>query len=244
MIRCARDYTSKMRSLDVFKCWPFVAAGVSRHEAHSSLPPMMLPKSRRWYGDLARLRSNLAGEEEAEIRRSEAVSDESELENEDEFDGGGFAAEEEEKVEMVCPVLKPKAPKKRSIADILTIAPQIDASGGGKPAAEAEKVGEGETNREELGKYGFSGAVVKSKKSTNKNVTKKKKVKKKVLRKKNTMEKRGVVSLNGESKKINKRKKKKKKQQQLNKEFTAKKVRCYYHTCQYVYICVCGVFMT
>ncbi|KAL2322566.1 hypothetical protein Fmac_026945 [Flemingia macrophylla] len=358
MIRCGRDYTSKMRSVDVFKCWPFAAAGVTRHQAESSLPPMTVPSSRRW-------RSNLRPRQKPESPPSQAVSDS------DEFVNGGLSEEEEEKVDLACPVCrdfnaptltavnahidgclarslseerrrmrrfkskapkkrsiaeifdlkeddaearpspeiatalklspfdagevsievtklrwleerlealrsngiffesaksvggnsnsaaeegksemlcpvcgvfnaatvtaanahidgclaeamknerwqrpspKPKAPKKRSIADILTITPQIDTAGDDKPAAEAEKDDEGETDIGKLEKYGFSGAAVKSKKSTNKNV------KKKVKRKIKTVEKRCVVSLNDESKKINKRKKKKKK-----KELTAKK---------------------
>ncbi|TKY46807.1 hypothetical protein E2542_SST28856 [Spatholobus suberectus] len=120
--------------------------------------------------------------------------------------------------------LKPKAPKKRSIADILTVAPQIDAAGDGEVAAEAEEEDEYERNGEESEKPGF-GARIKSKKSTNNNVTRKKKMKKKVMRKKNKVEKRDVMSLNDESKKMNKRKKRKK--NSLYNKFTAKKEDAY-----------------
>ncbi|KAK7387042.1 hypothetical protein VNO78_27515 [Psophocarpus tetragonolobus] len=388
MIRCGRDYTSKMRSVDVFKCWPFAADGVSRQEAESCLPPMIFPNSRRSTGELAGLRSNhggAGGDDDRLNPPNQAVSDEGESVKEDDklgrcaasveeekiemicpvcrdfnaatltavnahidgclartvreeqrrlrrsksktqkkrsiaeifelkedmeeekqspeiepvmkflpFDGsevsitvtkfrwlserlealrsngisfesvksvGGNSnsAEEEEKLEMLCPVCrvfnaatvkaayahmdgclatamkeerwrkrnfndpKPKAPKKRSLADILTIAPQIDASGDGKLAAEAEKDDEGKANGEPFQKYGFSSSIIK-KKCTNNNLTKKKRVRKVIMmRKKNTAEKRGVVSLNAESKKINKRKKRKK----LNNEFTGKKGASY-----------------
>ncbi|KAK8468461.1 hypothetical protein PHAVU_006G035100 [Phaseolus vulgaris] len=380
-----RDYTSKMRTVDVFKCWPFAADGVSRWEAESSLPPMTVPKMSGWENEFGGLRSNIAGDggdRGRENRLSQADSDESESEKVDKFVTCGCAVEEEqEKIEMICPVCgdfnaatltavnahidgclvrrvreerqrmrrlklkapkkrsiaeifelkegveeektqseietvlkilpldsgevssavtklrwlserlealrsngisfesvksvgananspeeeklemlrpvcrvfnaatvtaanahisgclatsmreergrrssldnpKPKAPKKRSIADILTVALPIDAYGDGELAAEGEKDDEGEKFGEEFVKYGFSGVRMKSKKCTNNNVRKKKKVKKVIMKKKNKVEKHSVLSLNGEGKKINKRKKKKKK---LNNFFTAEK---------------------
>ncbi|KAL3006835.1 hypothetical protein AAZX31_08G300000 [Glycine max] len=360
-----RDYTSKMRSVDVFKCWPFPAAGLSRNQVESRLPPMSTPKLRRWSDELAELRSDLAGAGGTEERLNQRYESESEKEEEDKvelvcpvcqdfnastltavnahidgcltrtvreerqwmrrskskvpkrrsiaeifelkedmeeekpllpeidtelkrlpfdevsimvtkfrwlserletlrsngisFDsvksvvGNSNSTAEEEESEMLCPVCrvfnsatvmaanthingcqatamknnelrgkpslnnpKPKEPKKRSLADILTVTPQID--GDGKLLVEAEK--DDEEIGEEFKKHGFSGARIKSKKSTNNNVTKKRKLKKVIMRKKNKVEKCGVVTLNEESKKINKKRKKKKK---LNKEFTAKK---------------------
>ncbi|KHM99616.1 hypothetical protein glysoja_006459 [Glycine soja] len=356
MIRCGRDYTSKMRSVDVFKCWPFPTAGLSRNQVESRLPPMSTPKSQQWSDELAGLRSDLAGAGGIEERLNQQYESESEKEEEDKvelvcpvcqdfnastldvrwiwcwrkrrrrskskvpkrrsiaeifelkedmeeekpllpeidtelkrlpfdevsimvtkfrwlserletlrsngisFDsvksvvGNSNSTAEEEESEMLCPVCrvfnsatvmaanthingcqatamknnelwgkpslnnpKPKEPKKRSLADILTVTPQID--GDGKLLVEAEK--DDEEIGEEFEKHGFSGARIKSKKSTNNNVTKKRKLKKVIMRKKNKVEKCGVVTLNEESKKINKKRKKKKK---LNKEFTAKKV--------------------
>ncbi|RDX99684.1 hypothetical protein CR513_17234, partial [Mucuna pruriens] len=381
-----------MRSVDVFKCWPFPAAGVSRDQAESWLPSMTVAKPRRWSDELAGLRSNLAGtggDEETKNRPNEGITDESESAKEKLVTGGCAAAEEEvevveeveeEKIEMICPVCrdfnaatltavnahidgclartvreerrrrmrrwkakgpkkrsiaeifelkedveeekppppeiavlkllpfdagevsiavtkfrwlaerlealrsdgisfesaksvggnsnsaeeeeksemlcpvcrvfnaatvtaanahidgcltkamkderwrkpssnpKPKAPKKRSIADILTAAPQIDVTGDAELAAEPGKDDEGEVDGEEFKKRGYSGARIKNKKSTKNNVTIKKKMK--VMRKKSKVEKRGVLSLNDESMKMNKRRKKKKK---LTNEFTAKK---------------------
>ena len=91
MIRCGRDYTSKMRSVDVFKCWPFPAAGLSRNQVESRLPPMSTPKLRRWSDELAELRSDLAGAGGTEERLNQRYESESEK-------------EEEDKVELVCPV--------------------------------------------------------------------------------------------------------------------------------------------
>ncbi|CAJ1964427.1 unnamed protein product [Sphenostylis stenocarpa] len=393
MIWCGRDYTSKVRTVDVFKCWPFAADEVSRSQAEAWLPPMTVPRLRRWSDELDGVRSKLAGDGGDKLREnrlSEAVFEESETERVDKFvTGGGCVVEEEgveeekEKIEMICPVCrdfnaatltavnahidgclvrtvrdeqrrmrqlklkapkkrsiaeifdlkkdveeekrapdietvlkllpfdagdvssavtklrwlserleamrsngisfesvksvggnsnsaeeeksemlcpvcrvfiaatvtdanahidgclaramkeercrrpslnypKPKAPKKRSIADILTVAQPTDAAGDGDLAVEEEKVEEGEEYGEEFEKYGFSSVRIKSKKCTNNSVAKKKKMEKVFMKKKNKVEKRSVLPLNDESKKINKRKKKKKKK--LNNEFTATKV--------------------
>ncbi|KAG4924022.1 hypothetical protein JHK87_049562 [Glycine soja] len=123
MIRCGRDYTSKMRSVDVFKCWPFAASGLSRDEAESWLPPMSIPESRQWSDNLAGQRSNLACAGRGGERLNQPngmISYESESEKEDKLVSGGCAKdklvmggcaedsvlEEEEKVELVCPVCR------------------------------------------------------------------------------------------------------------------------------------------
>ncbi|XP_027344349.1 uncharacterized protein LOC113856631 [Abrus precatorius] len=384
-----RDYTSKMRSVDVFKCWPFAAAEVSQEDIESWLPPMTVPKSRCCSDQVAGLRSNLdgaGGEEGTESRHEEVVSRSKSVDEDNSFAGVGASekeeeekmemvcpvcrdfnaatltavnahidgclaetmreerrqmrrskskapkkrsiaeifdlkedeeeeepppeietvlkvwpfdadevsitvtkfqwlsrrlealrsngisresaksdegnsnsAEEEEKLEMVCPVCrvfnaatvtavnahidgclakamkderwqmrrlglnpKPKAPKKRSIAEILTVAPQIDATGNGDFVAEAEEEDEHEANREQFVKTGFYGATINcTRKSSNKNVSKKKKTK--FTKKKSKVEKPRILPLNNESKKMNKKKKAQKKKL-LNNEFTAKKV--------------------
>ncbi|XP_061374290.1 uncharacterized protein LOC133316548 [Gastrolobium bilobum] len=197
---------------------------------------------------LEALRSNGVG---GGILRKSAKSDE----------GNSNSAEEEEKLEMVCPVCrvfnaetvtavnahidgclaqamraerwqmkrlssnpKPKAPKKRSIEEILTVAPQIDSAGGGHLAVEVED--KDDVIGEELENSGCGGATINSKKSTNKNVKKKKKMKK-VMKKKSKVRKRGVVPLNNESKKMKKKKNKKKKKNSFNNEFTAKEGDAY-----------------
>lgn len=386
-----------MRSVDVFKSWPFAVGELTREEVEAWLPPMTVPKSRWWSDELAVLRSNRSGEEESEnlpeevsgsddgsesaksgrsfavaaseekekkllemicpvcrefnaatltavnahmdgclartmkeerrqMRRSKSkapkkrsIAEIFELEEDEEEpqqqhkqietvlklwpfgdnadevsmtvtkfrwlsrrlkalrsngesvesdDGNSNSAGEEEKLEMVCPVCrvfnaatvtavnahidgclalamreerlrmrrpssnpKPKAPKKRSLAEILTVAPQIDA---GELVSEAEEEDEDGVDGETFQKSGCSGATIKRKKSTNKKVTEKKKTEKK-----SKVDKRGVVPLNNESRKMKRRKKKKmmmmkKKKNLLNKEFTAKKV-CLF-TC-FIYVC-------
>ncbi|KAF7815758.1 uncharacterized protein G2W53_029727 [Senna tora] len=146
-----RDYTSKMRSIDVFKCWPFRTDDeVSREDVESWLPPMAVPKSRCCSNQLEASRSDRDDDgkpSDVEISRSE--SDQS--------------VKSEERLEMVCPVCrvfnaatltavnahidgclaqtmreerrqmrimslksKSKAPKKRSIAEIFEVQEQLD----------------------------------------------------------------------------------------------------------------------
>lgn len=38
-----RDYTFRMRKIDVFKCWPFPVDGLTREEIEARLPPMEVP---------------------------------------------------------------------------------------------------------------------------------------------------------------------------------------------------------
>jgi len=109
MIQCGKDYTSKMRFVDIFKCWSFAAFGLSCDEVESWLPPMSIPESGRWFNDLVRLRSNLVdadGEGERLNQPNGMISHESESEKEDKLVTGGCAAdlvlEEEEKVVLVC----------------------------------------------------------------------------------------------------------------------------------------------
>lgn len=137
-----------MRSVDVFKCWPFRADDVSREDVESWLPPMAVPKLRCSSNELEASRSDRDDDEKPlveEISRSE--SDQS--------------VKSEERLEMVCPVCrvfnaatltavnahidgclaqtmreerrqmrmmslksKSKAPKKRSIAEIFEVKEQ------------------------------------------------------------------------------------------------------------------------
>ncbi|XP_057441303.1 uncharacterized protein LOC130733204 [Lotus japonicus] len=179
--------------------------------------------------------------------------------------------EEEEKMEMVCPVcrdfnaatvtavnahidsclaqavrderrqikrsfpkLKPKAPKKRSIAEILTAAPPIEEARKSKSKGKVVEAEEDEDEEEdEDGDCSTATAVVsviKSKGSTNKN-SKGKKVNKANRKKK--LEKHGdsvVVSVNSEKKKktiVSKKNKKIKKNNVYNNDLTKKKEDAY-----------------
>ncbi|KAI9115579.1 hypothetical protein K1719_013248 [Acacia pycnantha] len=138
-----RDYTSKMRSVDIFKCWPFSNDDVSREDVESWLPPMVVPKPRN-SGD------------ELEASRSDRDDDEKQLEEGISRSEGDQLVKSEERLEMVCPVCrvfnaatltavnahidgclaqtmreerrqmksKSKAPKKRSIAEIFEVQEQ------------------------------------------------------------------------------------------------------------------------
>ncbi|XP_061369812.1 uncharacterized protein LOC133312605 isoform X2 [Gastrolobium bilobum] len=144
--------------------------------------------------------------------------------------------DERRQMRRTCSKPKTKLPKKRSIAEILTVAPPIEAS-----KSKAIEVEEDEDKSDYCG--GDSSAVadadadaavvsvIKSKKSTNKNRKTKKTKKAKKKKKKSKVEKLGdsVVSLNNENKTIvNKKKKRKKKRKNVfNNELTGKKEDAY-----------------
>lgn len=58
LIRFGRDYTFKMRSINIFKCWPFPIDNLTREEIKSRLPEMII--------------SNRSGEYETKRRHAEA----------------------------------------------------------------------------------------------------------------------------------------------------------------------------
>lgn len=92
-----RDYTSKMRSVDVFKCWPFTSTtstDVSRQEVQSWLPPMTLcPRSDH---------SNHHPPSAEELSRT----DEDDYCSQEQSAPAQDAANEEDKLEMLCPVCR------------------------------------------------------------------------------------------------------------------------------------------
>lgn len=114
-----REYASKMRSVDIGKCWPF-ASDVTPEAVDTLLPPITITKFRWWSHELHLLRSNTT--------QHPSVSDTKPREN------------DEKMVDMVCQVdahgderrrvkmaakAKCRAPKKRSIVEIFAVAPQI-----------------------------------------------------------------------------------------------------------------------
>ncbi|AET00418.1 putative Zinc finger, Rad18-type [Medicago truncatula] len=85
-----REYTSKMRSIDVFKCWPFTSTSnphLTRDQLHSWLPPMSPCPSR----------SNQNHQSSAQQQFSTIQSSKSDH---------PVRAEDDEKVEMICPVCR------------------------------------------------------------------------------------------------------------------------------------------
>ncbi|XP_050381937.1 uncharacterized protein LOC126798898 [Argentina anserina] len=66
-----REYAAKMRSVDVFKCCPFIDDDhgdddkvMSREEAESLLPPITVTKFKLWSHELDRIKSNFQPQEE------------------------------------------------------------------------------------------------------------------------------------------------------------------------------------
>lgn len=134
------EYTAKMRNVEVSKCWPFSPELVME----DMLPPITVNKCRWWFQELQQLRSkNQSNEETLDISSRVSTNNQSKL-----------VEDKDEKSELVSPVCRvftattvneanahiddcvarvskeerrKKVPKKRSIAEIFAVAPQIDA---------------------------------------------------------------------------------------------------------------------
>lgn len=131
---------------------------------------------------------------------------------------------------------KPKVPKKRSIAEILTVAPPIQASTSKSKALEVDEEDEEDKSSDYVGEDSGDedntvvSTIKNKKKSANKDMKKKnmKKAKKPKKKKKSKLETHGDsgtgVYLNNEKKTIACKKKKKKKKNIFNNELTGKKV--------------------
>lgn len=245
------EYTEKMRTVDVSKCWPFSAELVME----DMMPPITVNKFKWWFHELDKLRSNDHNNEELLDKRSRVSTN----------DKGKLVEDKNEKSELASPVCRvytaamlnavnehmdecvahvskderrKKVPKKRSIAEIFAVAPQIDAINVvGTDGRECYDVSEEEYN-DDLVVDDFKGLTV------NNNVFKKKtnrwrKQKRKVLEE----------SSMGVDKKLKKKKKKKMKKfhkeiinktikkKKKNNGFLAKKVRDIYHTILFTSVC-------
>ncbi|XP_027329833.1 uncharacterized protein LOC113846112 isoform X2 [Abrus precatorius] len=107
---CIRDYTSKMRSVDVFKCWPFTSTtsrDVTREEVQSWLPPMTLPGNRCPRSN----NHNAPNPENLPSPQQDSGTDDDFSEGESEKSDNSAPpldadANEDEKLEMVCPVCR------------------------------------------------------------------------------------------------------------------------------------------
>ncbi|XP_054798696.1 uncharacterized protein LOC129303425 [Prosopis cineraria] len=101
-----REYTFKMRSVDVLKCWPFSitsSGDVSKEDLKSCLPPMTVPKFRRRSDELDAVRSDHddRGISEKQLPDGEISISESESLKSEKSVGA-----EEERLDMVCPVCR------------------------------------------------------------------------------------------------------------------------------------------
>ncbi|GAU12383.1 hypothetical protein TSUD_253340 [Trifolium subterraneum] len=109
LITSSREYTSKMRSVDVFKCWPFPSTTnrqLTRDELHSWLPPMSpCPKGRSNPQEPSRTDHNgyYSGQEESESSKSDKLASPSPLRARA---PDVVAADDDEKLEMICPVCR------------------------------------------------------------------------------------------------------------------------------------------
>ncbi|XP_010272701.1 PREDICTED: uncharacterized protein LOC104608412 [Nelumbo nucifera] len=109
-----REYTLKMRSVDVKICWPFGGDGKekkTKEEMEKLLPPLMCPKYRWWEDELELVRSKQVDERKEKVleETEKPVSgDGSGLVSEKADLGAGKAGSgtEEEKLAMICPVCR------------------------------------------------------------------------------------------------------------------------------------------
>ncbi|KAK8466910.1 hypothetical protein PHAVU_008G190400 [Phaseolus vulgaris] len=106
-----RDYTTKMRSVDVLKCWPFastVSRDASREDLQSWLPPMTLCPRSDGFNDHAQNPENPPSPEEVSRTDDDGDADCSEEESEESAPPSEAAVNnnEDEKLEMVCPVCR------------------------------------------------------------------------------------------------------------------------------------------
>ncbi|XP_062105783.1 uncharacterized protein LOC133817315 isoform X2 [Humulus lupulus] len=163
-----REYTAKMRSVDVAKCWPFSEKAVtmkSSEEVEALLPPITVAKFKWWSHELRRLRSTRRLEEE----KSSAADEKLEMvcpvcrvftsatvnavnAHIDECLSGHTPQPLKEARRQIarnnCKALKPKSkpPKKRSITEIFAVAPQIETI---ESSEMSEKGGEVEDEKRE-----------------------------------------------------------------------------------------------
>ncbi|CAI8586817.1 unnamed protein product [Vicia faba] len=110
-----REYTSKMRSLDVFKCWPFTSTSnrqLTRHELHSWLPPLSpCPRSNQNNTSLNHY-NQPSLPEPSRTDKNGYTSEESSKSDEFAFPPSSpplpavVAHADDEKFEMICPVCR------------------------------------------------------------------------------------------------------------------------------------------
>nr|GMC72695.1 uncharacterized protein LOC109188287 [Ipomoea batatas] len=101
-----REYVSRMRSVDVVKCWP-LDEETREEDMRARLPPIAVKKFRWWFDELKSVRSG-SGNEHSKL--VEEVEEDIDVEIEEARAGKG----------------KAKAPKKRSIVEIFAVAPQVE----------------------------------------------------------------------------------------------------------------------
>ncbi|KAL3508990.1 hypothetical protein ACH5RR_028391 [Cinchona calisaya] len=101
-----REYASRMRSVDVGKCWPFDEA--NEEDMRAVLPPITIKKFRWWFDELKLVEDEEEDEEVSDLDESDTL----------EFLRMKRVQKGKSK--------KSKAPKKRSIVELFAVAPQVE----------------------------------------------------------------------------------------------------------------------
>lgn len=114
-----REYTAKMRSVNVVKCWPFEEA--EQGFVQTMLPPITIKKFRWWFDELELIRSNCTTGESSRINKVEEEEGKiSDLESET------IESMRTKRVMKGKLKLKNKIPKKRSIVELFAVSPQVE----------------------------------------------------------------------------------------------------------------------
>lgn len=193
-----REYVSRVRSVNVVKCWPFDET-TSEESVKSLLPPIAVKKFIWWLDGLEYLHSesskNVVNSKKKKVQEKGESSfrNESDVEESDVDVGEGMGV-----VKVKSSRAKAKPPKKRSILEIFAVAPQV------------ERVNSDE-EEEENSVQEEEGFCIGSKLSCNEEINWGLKGKRNKKKKKRTKNKEIIVSKLKKAKKVMKKIKKKKK---------------------------------
>ncbi|KAL0328304.1 UNVERIFIED_CONTAM: hypothetical protein Scaly_2263000 [Sesamum calycinum] len=197
-----RGYASRMRSVNVLKCWPFDET-TSEETVKSLLPPIAVKKFTWWLDELEymQLESAVTVKSSKKQKKKMLERGETSLGNED-----GDVEESDTDVEEVMDVVKvkslrgkSKAPKKRSIMEIFAVAPPVE-----RVSSEEEEDEEEEEEEESIEEDGFSN----SNNSCHEDINWGLKGKRNEKKKKTTMETTDIITLRKAKRVIKKIKKK------------------------------------
>ncbi|CAI9757196.1 unnamed protein product [Fraxinus pennsylvanica] len=125
-----RGYVSRMRSVNVVKCWPFDET--DEDVVKSLLPPITLKKFTWWFDVLELSRSESIRSVKNSKKKKKTVQEkgESSLTHQDYTEESDLDAEEfigvAAKLKPLKGKVKPRAPKKRSIKELFEVAPPVD----------------------------------------------------------------------------------------------------------------------
>ncbi|KAI3457085.1 hypothetical protein Pfo_013748 [Paulownia fortunei] len=122
-----REYVSRMRSVNVVKCWPFDEAS-SEESVQSLLPPITVKKFIWWLDGLQYLDSKSSKNvDNSKKKKKVQEKGESSLRSEDDVEDSAVdVGEGMGVVKVKSSRAKAKAPKKRSILEIFAVAPQVE----------------------------------------------------------------------------------------------------------------------